>query len=84
MNEDFFEQFNNPLMQAFEFTYKGVRYSVYGWWGIAVLDESENESDIDDGSLVTKEDVLNARLFDDNTKTLKEIIPEMIDLNFVL
>ena len=82
MNEDFFEQFNDSLMQAFDFTYKGVRYSVYGWWGIAIIDENDNATDIDDDSLITKDDVLNAKLFDNNTKTLKEIIPDMQDLIF--
>ena len=84
MNEDFFMQFNDPLMQAFDFTYKGVRYSVYGWWGIAIIDESGNATDIDDDSLITKDDVLNAKLFDNNTKTLKEIIPDMQNLIFSL
>jgi hypothetical protein len=79
---DFFEGFNDPLMQAFNFTYKDIKYQVYGWWGIAIIDDNDNAIDIDDDSLVTKEDVLNARVFDNNTKNLKDIIPEIKDLEF--
>lgn len=80
--EKFLEDYNEPLMQAVEFTYKGKRYSVYGWWGIEVYDDDGEGHDIDDDTLCTKEDALHYKAFDGGTKALIDIIEEISEVDF--
>lgn len=79
---DFMKNYNNPLMQAVQFSYKGNRYGIYGYWAIFALDEFGNEYDIDDGKLNTKSEALEFKAFDNGTKSLKDIINEISNVEF--
>lgn len=78
----FIEDFNNPLMQAVRFTYKGKKYTVFGYWSISVIDETDNEIEIDNGELMTKYDALDYKAFDNGTKSLRDISDEITDVEF--
>ena len=71
-------------MQAVHFTYKNIRYCVYGWWGISVENPDGTDADIDDGKLKTKADALNAKVFDNGKKALIDIYTEITDVEFDL
>lgn len=78
----FIEDFNNPLMQAVRFTYKGKKYTVFGYWSISVIDDTDNEIEIDNGELMTKYDALDYKAFDNGTKSLRDISDEITDVEF--
>ncbi|MGN1479671.1 MAG: hypothetical protein ACI4XH_07885 [Acutalibacteraceae bacterium] len=79
---DFMRNFNNPLMQAVNFTYKSKRYSLFGYWGISVIDDNGNEKYIDNDKLMTKHEALEYKAFDNGKKSLKDIIEEITDVEF--
>lgn len=78
----FLRDYNHPWMQAVTFTYKETTYCVSGFWMIAAYDDNGNGYDIDDGSLLTKEDALNYKAFDGGTKALIDIIEKISDVDF--
>ena len=79
---EFIKNYNNPLMQAVRFKYKGKKYTVYGYWCISVIDDNDNEKEIDNGKLMTKYDALDYKVFDNGTKSLKDISDEITDVDF--
>lgn len=79
---EFLEDYNDFWMQAVEFTYKGKRYSVCGFWAIYAQDDNGDSHMIDDNSLRTKEAALNYKAFDGGTKALIDIIEEISDVDF--
>lgn len=79
---DFIENYNNPLMQAVRFTYKGTKYIVFGYWSISVIDESGDETEIDNGNLLTKYDALEYKVFDNGTKSLRDIYDKVSNVEF--
>ena len=79
---EFMENFNNPLMQSVRCTYKGKEYIVFGYWSICVIDDDDNDREIDNGELMTKYDALDYKVFDDGTKSLRDIYDEITDVEF--
>ena len=80
--EDFIENFENTLMQSVSFSYAGKRYILYGYWAIDMINDDGTETSIDDGNLITKYEALDAKVFNDRTKSLREIIPNLTDVDF--
>lgn len=80
--EKFLEDYNEPLMQAVKFTYKGKRYCVEGYWAIVVYDNDGEERSIDNDIDLTREEALHYKAFDGGTKALIDIIEEISDVDF--
>lgn len=80
--EKFLEDYNEPLMQAVTFTYKGKRYCVEGYWAIVAYDNDGEERSIDNDIDLTREEALHYKAFDGGTKALIDIIEEITDVDF--
>lgn len=82
--EEFLKDYNEPLMQAVEFIYKGKIYSAQGFWAVvAYADASDEDGEIiSNGILRTKEEALYDKAFDGGTKALIDIIEEIEDVDF--
>lgn len=80
--EKFLEDYNEPLMQAVTFTYKGKRYCVEGYWAIVAYDNDGEERSIDNDIDLTREEALHYKAFDGGTKDLIDIIEEITDVDF--
>lgn len=80
--EKFLEDYNEPLMQAVTFTYKGKRYCVEGYWAIVAYDNDGEERSIDNDIDLTRGEALHYKAFDGGTKALIDIIEEITDVDF--
>lgn len=78
----FLEDYNNMEMQAVHFKYKGDEYELHGYWGIAILNENGNLAQIHEKGFKSKEEALNAKVFDNGTKSLKDIYMNITDVEF--
>ena len=76
--DDFMNCLKSYRLHAVDFTYKGIRYSFYGWWGLSWSENGEEK----ELYFHSKKDFRNAPIFDG--KTVMDIAYQVTDVDIDL
>jgi len=80
--ELFYTEFEDDSFQHIHFQYKGIDYDFTGFWAFFVRRPDMPESEMLEPLYDTKYEALNAKIFDGETKSLKDILPDIIIIDF--